>query len=248
LDHEIVVMLCGRASYVRRDGVHELEAGDLILIRPFVPHAFHFTGRTVEHLAIHFDFSPGVPVPTRRHTPYEVKLGNDLHLAEHSKARVSPWARAVALRILESWSKGSVLGALAARAELLLLLVRLASVFDGRAARAHPQTGDSTAEAAVRSALSKSSALRSVGDLARVAGLSPSHLRRVVRALVGQSPAAYLRQEQVNRARRLLADPSRSIKSVALDAGFANPHHFSRVFRQVDGLTPSEYRASASGE
>jgi AraC-like DNA-binding protein len=240
-------LLAGRATFERRDDIQALEPGDLVLVRPFVPHSFRFVGRNVEHVAIHFDLAPEVPPFTgdpRRRRPYEIRLGNTLRLPAFSSAKRSPWARQSALRMLEEWTHGSVLDGLAARAELLLILVKLARLSTEGTDLGEPERLDSGAEAAVRRALAETSRFASVGDLARAAGLSASHLRRVVRGWVGQSPSAYLRQQQVSRARKLLADPRRSIKSVAFEAGFASPHHFSRVFRRIDGLSPSEYRTA----
>jgi AraC-like DNA-binding protein len=245
LDHELVVLLAGRARFVRRDDVQELEPGDLVLVRPFVPHSFHFMRREVEHVAVHFDLAPQVPPYSNdRRLPYEVRLGNDCQLPTFSSSGRSPWARQSALRLLQWWTRGTVLDVLAAQAELLLIVANLARLSVERPELSQLELDASGAEAAVRRALAQSTRFKSVRDLARAAGLSESHLRRVVRGWVGQSPATYLRQQQVSRARKLLADPERSIKSEAFEAGFASPHHFSRVFRRVDGLTPSDYRAA----
>jgi AraC-like DNA-binding protein len=40
-----------------------------------------------------------------------------------------------------------------------------------------------------------------------------------------------------------LCDPKRSIIGAGLDAGFLNPSHFTRVFRKLDGTTPSQFPA-----
>ncbi|MCB0547254.1 MAG: helix-turn-helix domain-containing protein [Phaeodactylibacter sp.] len=72
--------------------------------------------------------------------------------------------------------------------------------------------------------------------------LSPSQLQRKLNALTGLSPVKFIRQLRLNRARELLQDPSRSIISIAFDAGFNDPDYFSRVFHQEFGKTPTEYR------
>jgi transcriptional regulator GlxA family with amidase domain len=78
-----------------------------------------------------------------------------------------------------------------------------------------------------------------------VAGLSGSHFTRLFAAWAGESPAAYVKRARIQRARRLLTEVDLSIKQVAARCGFRNPHHFSRVFRRIDGLTPSAYREAA---
>ena len=245
LDHEIVVLLAGApASF----GVITPRISSRAIwswcARSF-PTRFVFSveGSSISRSTSIWlrRFPPSTDDPRRRR-PYEVQLGNTLELPVFASARRAPWIRQSVLRLLDEWARGTVLDVLAAQAELLLLLVRLARL--SKEATPDTKRTDSSAEAAVRRALAETARFGSVRDLARAAGVSASHLRRVVRGWVGQSPAAYLRQEQVSRARRLLADPRRSIKSVAFESGFASPHHFSRVFRRIDGLSPSEYRAA----
>jgi two-component system response regulator YesN len=43
-------------------------------------------------------------------------------------------------------------------------------------------------------------------------------------------------------AKALLADPERSITSVAFDVGFQDPDYFGKVFKEAFGQTPSEFR------
>jgi AraC-like DNA-binding protein len=74
---------------------------------------------------------------------------------------------------------------------------------------------------------------------------------RAVRTLINRELGhdhfrTFLNHYRVAEARRLLGDGSRSDKliAVALDSGFASLASFNRVFRGVQGCTPSEYRAA----
>jgi AraC-like DNA-binding protein len=60
----------------------------------------------------------------------------------------------------------------------------------------------------------------------------------------GQPLALWLRRRRIIRAGSLLAQ-GRSVGSVADILGFANPYHFSRVFKSITGRSPSEVRAEA---
>ena len=79
-------------------------------------------------------------------------------------------------------------------------------------------------------------------DLARAAGLSPSHFTRLFRLWTGLPPGEYLLRKRVEQACKLLGDPTLSIKEVAARSGFDDPYYFSKVFRRVDGLTPTLFR------
>lgn len=81
-----------------------------------------------------------------------------------------------------------------------------------------------------------------VGDLARAAGLSISQLQREFMRLLGMSPTDYITKVRVLLARRALERGDQAVGAIALDLGFYDQSHFTRVFRQQTGLTPLAYR------
>jgi AraC family transcriptional regulator len=80
--------------------------------------------------------------------------------------------------------------------------------------------------------------------LAKESGYSRVHFVRMFRAATGYPPHNYLLKLRVDRVRELLANPKLSLTDIALECGFSSHSHLSRVFRQVLGATPSEYRRS----
>jgi AraC family transcriptional regulator len=82
----------------------------------------------------------------------------------------------------------------------------------------------------------------SILDLAILTGMSESHFSRSFRQSVGISPYQYLMQQRVERAKQLLEQQSIAISSIALDCGFANQTHLTKVFRQMTGMTPKAYQ------
>ncbi|OHV56573.1 hypothetical protein BCD48_43815 [Pseudofrankia sp. BMG5.36] len=67
---------------------------------------------------------------------------------------------------------------------------------------------------------------------------------------LGTSPAAYVREQRLERARRALDDPRRrevGIATVAGLCGFTDATTFCRAFRRAYGLTPAEYRSAGAG-
>ena len=85
----------------------------------------------------------------------------------------------------------------------------------------------------------------SVSELASVARCSERRLVDVFRNAVGTSPMDYVRERRIFEAQKLLG-LGLTIKDVANRLNFAASHHFSRVFRQKTGITPSEYAAGAA--
>jgi AraC family transcriptional regulator len=83
-------------------------------------------------------------------------------------------------------------------------------------------------------------------DLSRAARLSPFHFHRVFQALVGTTPAEFVKRLRLEMALGLMArSRARSLTSVALDCGFSSSSDFSRCFKQRFGVPPSAFDLSA---
>jgi AraC-like DNA-binding protein len=72
-------------------------------------------------------------------------------------------------------------------------------------------------------------------------GLSQSHLRALFDKWLGESPKQFHTRCRIDQARRLLNEQRLPVVEVAFHVGFTDPHHFSRVFKQVMGVAPSHY-------
>jgi AraC family transcriptional regulator len=82
----------------------------------------------------------------------------------------------------------------------------------------------------------------SLAELARLTRLSPTHFCSAFKRSVGLPPHQYQSLRRIERAKALLADPGRSVTSIALDCGFSFPGSFSTAFRKTTGITPSAFR------
>ena len=82
----------------------------------------------------------------------------------------------------------------------------------------------------------------SLNDVADHVYVSQWHLSKLLNRETQQSFFDLLGAMRVEKARRLLADPSRRIHEIAEAVGFSDVAHFSKVFRKHTGCTPGEYR------
>lgn len=81
-----------------------------------------------------------------------------------------------------------------------------------------------------------------VSSVCRQFGLSPSYLNLIFRKNNIESFNVYLRNVRIERAKKILSEnPQIFIKDVALMTGYKDQFYFSRVFRAVTGVSPSQY-------
>lgn len=81
-----------------------------------------------------------------------------------------------------------------------------------------------------------------VGDLARAAGLSSSHLTALFRQHLGCGPMAWRQKQRLELACRLLRNAQLSVADVATSCGYQDTNYFARLFRQAYGCSPTTWR------
>ncbi|HEY3547909.1 MAG TPA: AraC family transcriptional regulator [Propionicimonas sp.] len=86
-----------------------------------------------------------------------------------------------------------------------------------------------------------------VPDLARLVGVSPSHLTALFRKATGGGVLAHHTALRMARARQLLDTSSATIADIAREVGYDDPLYFSRQFRRHHAMSPRDYRMRDSG-
>ena len=81
----------------------------------------------------------------------------------------------------------------------------------------------------------------SLHDVAKVASLSPYHFIRLFKAETGKTPYEYLLDVKIEKAKELLTQKKYTVTEVCFLAGFNNISHFSTLFKQKVGISPSGY-------
>ena len=82
-------------------------------------------------------------------------------------------------------------------------------------------------------------------DLAAALHLSPGHLARLYRAVAGQTLHERITQLRIEAAKTLLLNSTHSITQIALEVGYASFSHFSKIFKDLEKVSPGDYRRSA---
>ena len=79
-------------------------------------------------------------------------------------------------------------------------------------------------------------------DMAESVKLSVAHFSQMFRQSTGESPHQFVLRHRVERAKEILRTADLRILDVAVACGFKTQQHFARVFRQLCGVSPTEYR------
>jgi AraC family transcriptional regulator of adaptative response/methylated-DNA-[protein]-cysteine methyltransferase len=86
----------------------------------------------------------------------------------------------------------------------------------------------------------------SLGELARVAGMSESHFQRLFTRWVGISPKRFLQFQTVEHAKALLRE-SHSVLDATYESGLSSAGRLHDLFVTAEAVTPGEYRRGGSG-
>src|SRR5271156_2799527 len=79
-------------------------------------------------------------------------------------------------------------------------------------------------------------------ELAKLVQLSSFHFCRVFRVSFGNSPHGYVTRRRVERAQGLILTTKLPLGQIAVDCGFADQAHFTKLFRRLTGESPGEWR------
>lgn len=82
----------------------------------------------------------------------------------------------------------------------------------------------------------------SMQDAARAINYSDAYFSKMFKQQFGLNFTAYLAEYRIEEAKKLLRQPTVSVKDVGTQVGYPDSNYFARVFRRMNGVSPSEYR------
>lgn len=84
----------------------------------------------------------------------------------------------------------------------------------------------------------------SLSEICTKVMMNKSTLERVFRQQMGTSIINYCRRLKIDQAKKMLREENMNITQIAEQLGFSSIHYFSRTFKKITGMAPSEYALS----
>jgi len=222
----LAVVLCGRFRKQLATGVQEAAPGSLITEPAGERHANWF-GPESKSVAI---LQP-LEVEEDGEIPWRTLFGRP-------HAAVDAGCTALAWRMARELTAPDDLSLLALEGLTLEILVSAARGSSAEP-RNHPPLWLARVEERLRVEFVRPPSMQA---LANEAGVHPVHLARVFRRRHGCTAATHVRKLRVAWAQEQLLRADATTADVAVAAGFADQSHFTRVFRQIVGLSPARWR------
>jgi AraC family transcriptional regulator len=127
------------------------------------------------------------------------------------------------------------------------------ALVDGHAVRHRPVQIYRSGLGSARLRRVKELVLAKIGDdlgldeMAQSVGLSTAHFARMFRKSTGETPHRFVLRQRIELAKAMLRAPDARVLDVAVACGFKTQQHFAQVFRDVCGVSPSDYRKDFMG-
>ncbi len=198
-------------------------------------------------LLFHPDLIYGTPLSKRIHdyTFFDYDQREALHLSEREQRIVSDLLDSIEEELrhpVDKHTQTLVTDAIG------LLLDYCMRYYDRQFITRHKQNSDIIGrfqhelEDYLRSGEAELKGLPTVAYFAEKAFLSPGYFGDLIKKETGLTAQRYIQNKIIDLSKQYVMDPNITINQVAYKLGFQYPQHFTRLFKQQVGVTPSEYR------
>jgi AraC-like DNA-binding protein len=230
-DYQLVIVLLGEARVWVDGQPQDIPPGSVALLHPGRTERFRFAVRHPTHHTWCAVNPVAVPRPQRRRLarlPIVLPQSRAFDSLMRTAFDIASWREAEGRRMLK------VLG-------LALLDEYIRMAREGGDERDR----DTSHERARRWLDQHAAEHDALAGAARAAAITPQHLIRLFRTHYATTPGRYLWRLRVERGAGLLTASGLTVAEIADRCGFKNPFHFSRLLRQMQGLSPRQLRQKA---
>ena len=262
--HEMIqinYVIRGRLIHRINNSQYELVKGDIFIIPPYIPHQLlNIPGQDFEIMeleaapefisgsnggmsdlesnSVFYDFSYIEPfLVSERNVRPRLNLSGQKQLT----------AEALLHEIYDEYTKKEDSYLLVIKADMLKLLVLVGRYFREDVSQQsevmelydHHRDAMKKAVAYIDGHFSESLSIESIS---RVAMLSQSYFSYLFKVITNKTFVEYLNSKRILHAMEMLKNTDELVVDVCFESGFKNVNHFNRTFKNVVGLSPTQYR------
>ena len=252
----------GEGVFLLEDSRHKLRAGDCVLLPPYMLHIINTGGDApLGQYVLHFDLferpersGPLEKDRSMRFSKFRLDAENpescfcDAPRISRPSSDARRRIERLIIELKDEFEGSSQWRSLAIKSRMLEIL-RLHFI---ASAETGPCQGDSSSnrpqvwrnlERAIKFIHENYAEDIGLERMAKAAGLSPNYFCQLFMEYTGCPPRTYLNTLRVKEAKRLIDEGRLNFTQVAGRCGFGSIHVFSKVFRRVEGMAPSSYKA-----
>lgn len=216
----------GKTTYDFSYSVLTAEAETIIYLPKGSVYEINITEKS-KYICVDFDFEPtDTPRSAEIYKNLPSSITNEFMKLFYNRNRLDPWG------LPETFSLIYKIYAAALRSKY----------------KSYSQSSAKTAEAIKYILENYSDPSFAVSDVAEAVGISQMHLRRLVKAKVNMSPVQYVTHLRIEKAKNMLQCSNLMISEVAALSGFADQYYFSREFKAIVGISPTDYKKSLTSD
>ncbi|MBE7050943.1 MAG: helix-turn-helix domain-containing protein [Ruminococcaceae bacterium] len=234
--HEIYIMIEGAVNYILPDDTYELNSGTFILINPFTIHKK--VTKTDVYTTFLINFNSNI---LKKYFTDEAlkKILNPFSTLPYGKLSEQAIQKILKLASRLEKTKDKVMIAMSI-AEILHLLDKSEPLRS-----THPDAEETLDKSVYEYVANNLDKRITLDTLASELYISKQALTSQFQKNYGTSPIYFVNRVKMNFAHSMLLYPEFSIERISKYCGFNSLSYFSKVFKDVFGQTPSEYRRSA---
>ena len=228
---ELHIPLEGRAEYTIENSVVALDLHSYALFSPQALHKLNYTSEDFSEFVFGFDIvSPQ-------------KLFSDVSKNSFFAGGTTPYLHTAIEHMLKNASNGRIGFKDAIKHQLICLCIDVFQQITGQiTAKDDAITNDMRIDLAIKYIDDNVSCPVTCTDVADCVHISLRHLNRLTEKALFMSVAQLILSRKIRFAKKLMSDPTKGLVSVAEETGFSSQQQFSKAFKRIEGITPTQYK------
>lgn len=249
--YEVYYFHEGKCNYLIGDRIYTLAPGDLILMYGMTLHCARIDP-DVPYIRSIVHFDPALVRPYAEAAPHAVNVLEPFEKFKNYRLSLRGEDKEEAERILALMDKHQAVGGQIGEGRRMLAFVDLLHFVYGRCLeplreqREFPSEKEKTVQDVIALLETAYTEDLHMDQLQQSMHLSKSYLAKIFKEVTGVTIFEYVYRKRVNEARILfLMNPGTTVTEACFRLGFKHLAHFSRLFKQMTGLTPEQFKKQA---